>query len=96
MCGWLICFFGVFLYSYIYFPFSFSPTVDLGTVLSLGFVFVKYLSLFVKRRVKEVFLPVGEVAAIALDVCGTSLQLPDFLNSWVFFIFCDLDVKDYV
>lgn len=42
------------------------------------------------------FLPLGEVAVIALYVCGTSLQLPDFLDSWVFFIFCDLNVKDYV
>lgn len=41
------------------------------------------------------FLPLGKVVVVALDFCGTSLQLPDFWNSWVFFIFCDLNVKDY-
>lgn len=42
------------------------------------------------------FLPLGEVVVIALDFCGTSLQLSDFLNSRVFFIFGDLNVKDYI
>lgn len=51
-------------------------------------------SLFVKGEVKQMFLPLGEVVVIALGFYATSLQLPGFLNSRVFFIFGDLNAKD--